>query len=88
MITREQVIEMARECGFGIAGGFVMPPHAGHISSEFERIVHAAYKRGVEDSAKFADVGADGEDPYCCAPVAKSIAEDIRKLLEDTCTTS
>ena len=76
MITREQVIEMARECGFGIAGGFVMPPHAGHISSEFERIVHAAYKRGVEDAANVSET-----NEWC-------VTKKIRKLLEDTCTTS
>ena len=31
-----------------------------------------------EECAKLADIGADGEDPFCCLPVAKEIAKAIR----------
>jgi hypothetical protein len=31
-----------------------------------------------EACAKIADGGADGEDPFCCVPVAHSIAAAIR----------
>ena len=35
-MTRDDIIRMAREAGFG-GGGFVMPTHAGHITHELER---------------------------------------------------
>ncbi len=31
-----------------------------------------------EECAKLADIGGDGEDPFCCLPVAKEIAKAIR----------
>jgi hypothetical protein len=42
---------------------------------KFAELVAAAER---EACAKIADNGADGEDPYCCQPVANCIAKDIR----------
>lgn len=42
------------------------------------RAVHAAVLAEREACAMVADHGADGEDPYCCGPVAAWIATEIR----------
>ena len=36
-MNREDIIRMAREAGWSVGGGFVMPTHAGHITHELER---------------------------------------------------
>ena len=87
MLTREQVIEMARELDQAA-------PHSAYYSFipvGLERLVNAAYKRGVEDAAKVCE---QTYETYCGANMLRfetdgeACAEAIRKLLEDTCTTS
>ena len=65
------VIEMAREAGIrdctcnGSLG----------CLERFAELVRADER---EACAKIANGGADGEDPFCCVPIAHSIADKIR----------
>ncbi len=68
-MTRDEITQMAREAGFvGFDGD------NGSLR-RFAALVAAAER---EECAKLADVGGDGEDQFCCVPVAKSIAAAIR----------
>ena len=50
MLTREQVIEMARECGV-VSFNYAYDGSDEEDWKDIERLVQAAYKRGVDDSA-------------------------------------
>jgi len=73
-VTRDDIIRMAREAGLCDEEGY---SHSGNMPDieSFANLVAAAER---ESCAKIADSGADGEDPYCCQPVAYCIAKDIR----------
>jgi hypothetical protein len=49
-----------------------------YTEEEVRLIIEGAIAEEREACAKIADNGADGEDPYCCQPVANCIAKDIR----------
>jgi len=78
--TQEQVTEWSSEAGLYASR---------QTDDKFDwKVIYAlqfatlAYEAGRaaenEACAKLADVGADGEDPFCCRPVANGIAAAIR----------
>lgn len=44
-IDREELLKVADEAGFGTSGGFIMPPHAGHITKELEKFSELIIER-------------------------------------------
>ena len=45
---------------------------------KLERFAELVRADEREACAKIANGGADGEDPFCCVPIAHSIADKIR----------
>ena len=86
MISRNEVIELAEGCVFDI-----VEPDEYHdkreivdsgnlwITERRERFASDCYRKGVEDSAKVCLNDYAGLSAY--------FAQEIRKLLEDTCQT-
>ena len=72
-MTREDVICMAREAGWSVGGGFVMPIHAGHITHELERFAALVASAEREACAKFCAEWSDYTNG-----IAPTLAERIR----------
>ena len=82
MITREEVIDLASTAGFDIqeadewiAEAQVVDSGNLWITERIERLVHAAYRRGVEDATTVAC-------KHTSIPLF--INSEIRKLLENS----
>ena len=74
-MNKDDIIRMAREAGLTSYPGWVTDGEGLENLERFAAFVAAAER---EECAKVADIGADGEDPFCCLPVAQGIAAAIR----------
>ena len=54
-LNQSEIIRMAREAGWSVGGGFVMPIHAGHITHELERFAALVAFAEREACAKIGD---------------------------------
>lgn len=54
-MINDDIIRMARESGFHVAGGFVMPPHEGHITETIERFAALVADAEREACAKVCE---------------------------------
>lgn len=64
-MSNEEILKLAVEAGFGVSGGFIMPPRAGHITSELESFYKIAYNKGLEAAAKVCGWKWNGyDDPH------------------------